>query len=87
MIDGLKNSFKKYYNNLDIKTKDKVKNILIKRLNLSEHFNTKKIPEIAEQNDRYRIESLLELYNSYKVEVVLKNLNKDILGDLLKYYL
>jgi hypothetical protein len=85
MNEEIKKSFKKYYNDCDKKVKEKLKNILTTRLNISEYFNSKKIPEIAKQNKRYRIESLLELYNSYKVEDVLKNLNKDILNDLLKY--
>ena len=85
MNEEIKKSFKKYYNDCDKKVKEKLKNILTTRLNISEYFNSKKIPEIAKQNNCYRIESLLELYNSYKVEDVLKNLNKDILNDLLKY--
>ena len=84
IIKEIKKSFKTYYNSCDSKTKEKLKNILSKRLNLSEYFNSK-IPEIAKQNDRYRIESLLELYNSFKVEIVLKNLDKEILDDLLNY--
>ena len=88
VINGIKQSFKKIYLLCNQKTRESLKNYIIKKLDFSEYFYTKDIYKIEDEyyDDAFNsVKYENYLYEQLKVDELLPKLDKDVLKNVLDY--
>jgi len=86
VINGIEKSFKKIYLLCNQKTRESLKNYIIKKLDIEKYFYTKDIYDIEDEfDDKKRNTITYEnyLYEQYKVDELLPKLDKDYLQKVI----
>jgi hypothetical protein len=79
VTQALKKSFKKIFSLCNKKTKESIKEFLLGKIKFADYFKLN--PEFFEKNNYGPI----DLYESLKIDLILKNLDKDTLQKVLDY--